>query len=105
VQQASAGIGPTLLDRRFLHLVPDVRLVGRHDDDKDKEDDDAHFIGLRIPTERALKAYSLKAGEPPLACFVNGHEVLSRYLFAAEPDVVTACLGHQGINAGNSVAA
>ena len=70
-------IGPTLLDRRFLHLVPDIRLVGRHDDDEDKEDDEAHFIGLRIPTERALKAYSLKAGEPPLACFVSGHEGLS----------------------------
>jgi hypothetical protein len=49
-------IGPTLLDGRFLHLVPDIRLVGRHDDGKDKEDDEAHFIGLHIPTERALKA-------------------------------------------------
>jgi hypothetical protein len=43
-------IGPTLLDRRFLHLVPDIRLVGRHDNGKDKENDEAHFIGLRIPT-------------------------------------------------------
>jgi hypothetical protein len=51
-------IGPTLLDGRLSHLVPDVRLAGRHDNSKDKEDDEAHFIGLRIPMERALKAWA-----------------------------------------------
>jgi hypothetical protein len=91
-------IGPTLLDGRFLHLVPDIRLVGRHDDGKDKEDDEAHFIGLHIPTERALKACnSLKAGEPPLARFVRGREVrISRCLFAANVNVVAACLSQKG---------
>ena len=91
-------IGPTLLDGRFLHLVPDIGLVGRHYDGKDKEDDEAHFIGLHIPTERALKACTAgKAGEPPLDRFVRGREVrISCCLFAAKVNVVAACLSHQG---------
>jgi hypothetical protein len=57
-------------------MVPDIRLVGRHDDGEDKEDDEAHFIGLHIPTERALKALQ-QAGEPRFARFVSGREVFS----------------------------
>jgi hypothetical protein len=53
-------IGPTLLDGRFLHLVPDIRLAGRHDNRKDKEDDVAvnfdEVAGVGVYTDAIVAA-------------------------------------------------